>query len=138
MVTDKGAFTLYVDRVRAVNSKSKIYLPLSPDFWQVVKGSTPLFKLTSSGLDTVGADTEIRLTGLAAPDVLSDDTTDCDIDPSYVIAAVTGTLLVSHAKSSRLDIKDREALGKIWLEKAKELRQGLQIKFTSILGTTIP
>lgn len=124
MVTDKGAFTLYADRIRAVDSGSKVYDPLSPDHWSIVRGTTPKFKLTESGLSVVGADTQVRLTGYAAPDIFSDDSTDSEIDPAYLIASVTGTLLISHAKSNRLDIKDKASLSKYWLGEAENrLRQ---------------
>ncbi|KKK74116.1 hypothetical protein LCGC14_2886980, partial [marine sediment metagenome] len=129
LITDKGAMTLYVDRIRAVNSNQKKYEDLSADQWDVVKGSSPTFKLVGSGLSVVGGDNEIRLSGYAAPDIMSDETTDCEIDPAYVIAATTGRLLTAHAKSRQLSIVDREALGEKWLERAEKIKPYLSVDY---------
>jgi len=118
LITDKGAMVLYVDRIRAVHSKSKEYIELNPDYWDIIRGASPLFKLTSTGLTVVGPDTEIRLTGWSAPDIFSDDTTDSEINPAYIIAFAVGRLLISHAKSSSLDIQDKASLATYWIGEA--------------------
>jgi len=125
MVQDKGAVTIYIDRVRAVDSNSKEYRTLPPDMWSVVKGVTPKLALTNTGIDFVGNGTEMRLTGLSAPDIMSDETTDAEIDPAYIIAKTTGHLLIAHAKSSRLDIKDREGRSEYWLGVADKIKPSL-------------
>lgn len=117
--TDKGAMILYVDRIRAVKSSTKRYVSLNPDHWGIAKGDTPKFKLTDQGLSLVGENTQMRLSGYAAPDIFSDDTTDSEIDPAWIIDRVTGRLLIAHAKSSRLDIKDKTNLSKYWLAEAQ-------------------
>ncbi len=129
MEVDKGAFTLYVDRIRAVKSSTKRYEKLNPEHWFIVKGTTPKFALTDGGLSLVGAMTEMRLTGYSAPDIFSDETTDSEIDPAWVIARTTGRLLIGHAKSSRLDIDDRANLAKYWLGEAERRLPYIRTKF---------
>ena len=125
MITDKGAFVLYADRIKAVSSNTKLYVPLSNEYWFTVKGTTPKFSLTSGGLSQVGSDTQIRLTGYSAPDIFTDDATDSEIDPAYIIAKATGRLLISHAKSSYLDIHDRAKLATYWLGEASRIESRL-------------
>lgn len=133
MVTDKGAFTLYVDRIRAVQSATKRYIELSDEYWFINRGSSPTLSLTSEGLSGIGADKQVRLSGFSAPDIFSDDTTDSEVDPSYLIAKVTGRLLVSHAKSSFLDIHDRARLSTYWLGEAARMESRI---ITSLPGTS--
>ncbi len=121
-VTDKGAFTLYVDDIKAVKSTSRKYIPLAPDEWSIVKGSTPYLQLTPFGLGSTGYPTQLRLSGYQIPALLSDDTTDCEIDPDYIIAYVTGNLFINHIKSSRLEINDRQSQSKYWLSIAESLK----------------
>jgi len=118
-VNDKGAFTLYADYIKAVQSGSRRYLNLNPEHWYIAKGSTPYLKLTSSGLNVTGTPTQLRLTGFQLPSLLTADTTESEIDPAYLTARVVGRLLISHAKSSRLDIQDRANLSKYWLGEAE-------------------
>uniref|UniRef100_A0A6M3KEK5 Uncharacterized protein n=1 Tax=viral metagenome TaxID=1070528 RepID=A0A6M3KEK5_9ZZZZ len=123
--TDVGACTLYFDNIHAVKDGSKIFKPLTPQYWGVAKGSTNYLKLTTDGKALVGNTTQLRLTGYQLPDIFSDDTTDCDIDPAYVIAQTTGWLAISHAKSSRLQIKDRQNFAKYWLGLAESMKPSL-------------
>lgn len=133
MRTDKDAITLYVDRIRAVQSATKRYLQLSDEYWLINQGSTPTFSLTLAGLSTIGADKQVRLSGFSAPDIFSADTTDSEVNPAYLIAQVTGRLLISHAKSSYLDIHDRKSLSAYWLGVAERMLPGLT---PSLPGTT--
>ncbi len=127
MVTDKTCI-LYIDRVRAVKSSTKIYKELNPEYWAIVKGDTPKLRLTSSGLSVAGENNQIRLTGYSAADIFSDDTTDSEVDPSWIIARVTGRLLIGHAKSARLDIKDKTNLAKYWLGEAESRMNWIRTK----------
>jgi len=126
MVTDKGAFTLYADHIKGVLSTSKIYKTLHPDYLSIVKGSTTYLKLTPDGLGITGNPTQLRLSGYQIPALLTDDTTDSKVDPAYLIAQVTGHLLIGHAKSRNLDIHDRQGLAKYWLGRAEVLKRQLR------------
>lgn len=119
MVVDKGAFTVYVNNIKAVQSSTRIYKALNPQQWELVKGSTPYLKLTPSGLSVVGNPTQLRLTGYQSPSLLTSDSSTSEIDPAWLIARVTGRLLISHAKSSQLDLQDRQELSKYWLGEAE-------------------
>ncbi len=128
--TEVGAFTLYVDDIRAVKSTSRVYKTLSPQHWEIVKGSTPYVKFTQAGLSVVGTPTQIRLTGYQLPALLSGDTTDSEIDPSYIEAYSLGNLMLGHAKSSRIDIDDRETKAKFWLGQAEVLKQKIKSAYS--------
>jgi len=133
MVTDKGAFILYADRIKAVNSRSKRYEILNSEHWFITKGSSPTLGFTSKGLSVVGSDTEVRLTGYAAPDIFSDDSTDSEVDPSWLINKVAGELMLNHAKSSQLQIPDRATIARYRLEKAE--KDKALIRFTPGINT---
>uniref|UniRef100_A0A6M3IHX4 Uncharacterized protein n=1 Tax=viral metagenome TaxID=1070528 RepID=A0A6M3IHX4_9ZZZZ len=127
-VADVGAFTFYVDDVRANLSTSKDYRILNPDYWRVIKDTTPYLKLTSDGLGIVGDNTQLRLTGYQLPALLDADATESEIDPGYLINKVTGELMLNHSKSSRLDIQNREKIAQVRLEKAEKDKTGIRFK----------
>ena len=111
MVTDKGAFTLYADDIKATLAASKIYKELNPEYWSIVTGDSPKLKLTSAGLSVVGANTQVRLSGFSSPDLMTDETTDAEIDPDFITNYVKGLLMTGHAKSRTLDIENRQDKG---------------------------
>ncbi len=129
MAVDKGAFTLYADDIKAVDSATRQYKELNPWYWEIVKGSTPYLKLSLAGLSVAGTERQLRITGYQLPDVLSDDTTDCDIDPGYLVAAVTGKLMMSHAMTRELDIKDKANLAQFWLGEAERILRGMTTEY---------
>lgn len=115
---DKGACTIYVDFVNAVDSLSREWLPLNPQQWGITKGTTPYLRLNENGKSVVGNNKLLMLTGLKIPALMTADTSTSEIDPSYVIAAATWLLLVSHAKSSSIDLDDRKSLSDRWKAEA--------------------
>jgi len=119
MVTDKGAFTLYVDDIKTVASGSRIYKTLNPDYWSIVRDTTNYLKLSLNGLSVVGTPKQLRLTGYQLPALLTADTGTSEIDPSWIIAFTVARLMMGHAKSSRLDINDRATRAKEWSEIAE-------------------
>ncbi len=131
--TDVGACTLYVDYIRAVDSKSRIYKELNPRYWSLVRASTPLLQITSTGLSIIGNPRLLRISGYELPDMLSDDTTDVEIDPDFIINYAKGILMTGHAKSSSLDIENREKKGNDFLALAL---QRLNFISTSIFPDT--
>ncbi|MFA4917125.1 MAG: hypothetical protein WC560_10705 [Syntrophales bacterium] len=112
--SDVGACTLYVDFVNAVDSLSRAWTPLNPQQWAITKGTTPYLRLTSSGLSVVGTDRLLMLTGCKIASLMSADTSTCEIDPSYVIAAATWFAMIGHAKSPSIDLNNRQALSDRW------------------------
>ena len=121
-VSDVGAFTFYIDDVDANLAGSKVWKTLNSEFWWISKGSTNYVHLTQSALSLIGQPTQMRLTGYQNPSLLSADGTASEIEPAFLIARVTGRLLITHAKSSRLDIRDRAELSKYWLGEAERIR----------------
>jgi hypothetical protein len=118
MVTDKGAFALYLDDINAVDANSRNWAEIPRDFWSIVRGSNPKFRLTSEGLSLVGTANWIRLSGFACPDLFSDDSTDSEVDPAFLIAQSTGMLLLNHTVISGNDIHNAEDRAKDWLSEA--------------------
>lgn len=127
--TDVGACTLYFDNIRAVKNGSKLYEELPVQHWDIVKNGTDYLKLTRSGLSLASNPTQIRLTGYQLPSLLSDDTTDSEIDPEFIIAYATYMLLTAHAKSSRLDVTDRAAKAKEWKETMDRTRRNTRTNY---------
>ena len=127
-VADVGAFTFYVDDVRANLSTSKDFTPLNPDHWRIIKDTTPYLKLTSDGLSVAGDNRQLRLTGYQLPSMLSADATESEIDPSWIINKVTGELMLNHAKSARLSIPNRELVAKARLDKAEKDKTSIRFR----------
>ena len=133
MVVDKGAFNLWADDIKAIDALTNQYRELPIEYWDIAKGSTPYLMITSSGLSLIGTETQMRLTGYKIPSRMTADATESEVDPAYLIAQCTGRLLISHAKSSFLDIHDRARLSQYWLGEANRMLSGLT---PSMPGTT--
>lgn len=134
MVTDKGAFTLWTDDIKALDNLSNEYKELPLEHWSVAQGATPYLMLTASGLDLIGTEKQMRLTGFQIPARLTADSSESEIDPAYLVAKVTGKLLISHAKSARLDIYDRAKLATYWLGEAAKREPSIT---TALPGGTV-
>lgn len=124
-VSDVGACTLYVDDIIGVLFASKEYRDLPIEYWGIAKGTTNYLQITENGLSLIGSDVYMRLTGYQIPVRLDADATTSEVNPAYLIAQVTGRLLISHAKSSFLDIHDRANLARYWLGVAERMLSGL-------------
>jgi hypothetical protein len=125
MVVDKGAFTLYVDDIRAQNSNSRIYRELSHNLWRIIRASTPLLQLSEDGYSVVPNNEFMRLTGYKVPSELSSDSDTCDIDPDYVINKACALLLMSQAGGRDVDPDERLRKADWFMGIAeKRLRQG--------------
>lgn len=118
--SDVGAATYYVDNILAVKRGSKEFVRLSPEQWDIVKGSTNYLRLTTGGKAATSYPTQLRLNGYALPALLSDDTTDSEIDPEYIIAYCTGSLLIGHARSAQIDTERKAEKAKYWLGIAEQ------------------
>lgn len=124
-VANVDDFTFYVDDVDAVLENSRIYRILDPDKWKVVQASTNLLQLTESGYARVGNNKRLRLSGYQIPAELSADATAATVDPDYIVAKATGTLLMAHAGGSQVDVDARQSRARDWLTIAeKRLLQG--------------
>jgi len=130
-VADVGACTLYIDKITAVNAKSKQYKELPSEYWNIAKGTTPYLQITSTGLAVMGDNTQLRLTGYKIPALLTANSDVSEIDPGYLIPRVTGWLLLAHAKSSALDIHDRRNLSQYWLIEAERRLSGITTQLSS-------
>ncbi len=129
--SDVGAATYYVDNVRAVKEGSKEYLELNPTYWELSVDSTNYLHLSKAGLSVVGTPTQIRLSGLQLPSLMTADTDTCEIDPEFVVEYALAYLLLYHAKSRALDVKGREELGKIHLALAERKKTQISLNIPS-------
>ena len=110
-VTDVGAFTMYVDFIRAVDSNSRKYVELNPEYWSISRATTPLLQITSTALGVMGSPKLLKITGRKLPALLTDDTTDTELDPDFIINMAKGLIMTGHSKSRTLDIQNREDKG---------------------------
>ncbi len=107
MEVDKGAFTLYADYITAVRGSSRDYKLLTPEHWDIVRGSTDYLTLTALGLDTISANRLLRLTGYQALTSMSADGSTAEIDPAAIINWVTATLQLSSEQSIAYQVRAR-------------------------------
>lgn len=114
MITDNGAYTLWVDDIRAYKADSIVYRQLNPDLWNIVQGSTNKLKLTEVGYSAITNNKRLRLSGYAIPAVLSADSTTCDIDPDYVIAKTTALMMMSRGGQKEVDPDDYNRRADKW------------------------
>ncbi len=121
-VADVGACLLWIDDVWGLKAQSRKYRMLHPHWWDIVGGTTKYLKLTPEAKAIIGSPTLLRLKGYQKASLLSDDTTDSTIDPDYIIAAVTGRLLMSEAITPGLDTKGRMSRAQYWLDQAERKR----------------
>ena len=110
MVTDKGAFTLRADDIRAWDSTSKVYYKLPREYWRIVRGTTNYIQITQTALSEIGVNKQIRLTGYKNLTLPTADSSTIEIEPGWLIERVTADLLLNHSKSSSLDIDDKKAI----------------------------
>ena len=114
MVTDKGAFTVRVDDIRAEVSKSRLWHILGPDMWYINSASTPLLGLTQTGFGSITNNTPLRLTGYAIASELTTDSSSCEIDSDYVVAYAASTLMASNFKPVGDNIDEGRRLMREW------------------------
>lgn len=114
-----GDYSLYLDDIEAVVSRSRVFSKLAPEHWSIIPGTSAHLRLTESGLMITGSATMLRLRGYRAASLLDSDADAAEIDPAYIISAVTGTILMSHAKSPEIDTQYRAQLATYWLTNAE-------------------
>jgi hypothetical protein len=123
--TDIGACKIWLEYPLALKASSRVFKVLASVHWEIVKGSTPYLKLTPSGRSVVSNDALLRLTGYQNATLFSDETTDGDIDPSYLINAVAGDVLLNHYKGRRLDNAARLERAKFYLGEAERAKRAM-------------
>lgn len=120
MVTDKGAFTLYVAKVHAVHSDSRVWERIPPTEYGIAQGSTPQLQLYEAGYSRVTNNRWLRLSGYQLPSELSADTDSCDINSDYIIYKTAGELLLSQAQRDDRDDSRRRGLDFLSLAEVKK------------------
>ena len=125
MVVDKGAFNLWADDIKAIDDTTNLYKELPTEHWDITGASTKYLSVSQNGLSLTGTNTQLRLTGYQLVSRLTSDSDTSEVNPSYIIAEVMKRLLMSHAKSSYLDIHDRAGRARDWERESQRLLPGL-------------
>ena len=107
MVTDKGAFNLWVRGVRGQKKDSRHWCCLSPNAWELAKPTTPKLKLTPTGYGAIGNGEFIRLSGYRQITIMSTDTSTSEVDPDYIIEWALATVLLSMVSGRDRDMDDK-------------------------------
>ena len=127
--SDVGAATYYIDNIRAVKNGSKEYLPLNGMHWELSVDSTNYLKLTQSGLTVVQTPTQIRLSGLQLPTIMTADSDTSEIDPEFVFHFVMADILLNNTKSRQLDVENRKEAGEKHLALALDIKKRISVNF---------
>jgi len=131
--SDVGAATYYIDDVRAVKDKSKVYKVLNPENWGIVQASTKLLQLDETAYSQIELGRQLRLSGYAVPDEFTGDSTDSTIDPDYIVAKATSTLLLVSGGGREIDPDDNMKKSEMWMGIAE--RRLLQSRTTYEMNT---
>jgi hypothetical protein len=101
---------------------------MNPDYWHIVKGTTNYLELTDYGLMVALPLQQLRLTGYGAPALFTDDTTDSEIDPEFIVDWSLAEILLNNAK--KLDIEGRVKLGErhLMMMERKKLQMSTNFK----------
>jgi len=106
-VTDLADAYFWIDQVRAVRAETGTWKPVNPIHWKIDSYARELDF-------TRGAPQYnwLRLIGAQEPTELTSDTTDCDIDPAYIIAQATAIAMRANTdrfSDGDISIHTREA-----------------------------
>jgi len=96
---------LYVDSVMMESGTSDVYnkeLPIDRRYWRVIRASTQKLEFVKE-LWSPTADRSLRIIGLASPAVLSSDSTECPINPTFIAYQAAALLHQSRIRSDDLD-----------------------------------
>lgn len=128
IVVDVGAFSLWVDDVKAIDGFSNLYRQLPLEYWRIAQGSTPYLMISRDSLSLVGTEKQLRLSGFRIPARLTADATNSEINPDYLVARATGQLLMTHPKSYD-SIPNRVEQASYWLAEARRT----ELEITNVL-----
>ncbi len=118
-VANVDDFTFYHDDIHAVKDGSKVYAVMPPNEWGIVNASTKLLQFSEVGYNWMKLGYTMRLSGYQIPAELSDDTTDCTIDPDYVVAKATSTLFAANAGGRDVDVDNNMKKFELWRDIAE-------------------
>ena len=103
-VADVGACTVFIDKIRAVNSATKRWVTIPKgEGWNIERGSTDYINLTM----LPGANKQLWIKGYQNLTVPTSDSTALPIEPWWVINMATADLLANHSNPLRIDIENR-------------------------------
>lgn len=125
--SDVGAATYYIDNIRAVKNGSKVYKALNGQHFDLVVDTTNYLQFTRQGKAVVSSPTQIRLSGLQLPTIMTADSDTCEIDPEYVFQFVMADILLNNSKARQLDIDDRRGKGERHLALALEKKKQISV-----------
>lgn len=128
MITDT-TFTLFVDNIEAVNSKSRQWKEVPPEFWDIWRGSTDYLRLNSKGLALCGTNKLLSLSGYQKFTQMSADSSTAQVDPDFIIARVTEMILLNNAMAVNMDTKQRMEKAAYWSRVAEAKKLELRTQY---------
>jgi hypothetical protein len=90
MNVDKGAHTVYLDRIQAVNNNSAVWVPVHKNLWRTDREAQDLI-LTAAARDRIGY-ALMKLTGGSNPAQMTTDATTATVPESYLIPKATALM----------------------------------------------
>ena len=120
-VTDLGACTLWIDKIRAYAADTAIWQRLDPRSWWIDKEARDII-LSPSARDVVGGNL-LKITGGDKPALLSADSDVCEVPEDYVIAYATAGMLESGGGGPSTDPDNKAPRGAYWRGLAEAARR---------------
>jgi len=110
LVSDTYAYDLptaflYVDKVEMESGTTDVYnleLPIDRRYWRVVRAATQKLEFVKE-LWSPTDGRELRVTGLASPAILSSDSTECPINPTFIAYQAAALLHQSRIRAGEMD-----------------------------------
>lgn len=124
---------LYIDSIMMESGTSDVYnkeLPIDPRYWRVVRSTTQQLEFVKE-LWSPTADRSLRITGLASPAVLSADSSQCPVNPTFIAYQATALLHQSRIRGKDLDSEYHSEQMRLCQAMADKERPGIR---TSIGG----
>jgi hypothetical protein len=121
--TDIGAATLWIDDIRAVKDGSEVWEKVPMHLWKI-DGENRKLILSEGGRSFVGY-RMLKLIGGGKPALMTAETTVCEIDDDYVIAAAIARALASQAGGASTDPHDHRRRSEFWTALAEEKKRSL-------------
>lgn len=125
MTVDKGAFTLWLDDIKAVNHESAHWVPLAKNLWWIDQEGKDLI-LGNVGR-AVASYRLLKLSGGSNPAQMTASADVATVPEEYLIAKATTLLLLGGSRASDQDIAGRRSLAGFWEGQATRARGKMPI-----------
>tara|TARA_R100000458_G_C8273549_1_gene248436 strand:- start:1073 stop:2326 length:1254 start_codon:yes stop_codon:yes gene_type:complete len=133
--TENDNNEIWINRIIAVETATEKYEKLPPYVWRADRENSK-FRFIEGGASLVN-DAKIKLVGYKLPSELSADTSNCEINPTLIVAKATSRALISQAGGRTTDLDERRQLSQWWESQAILAERSLPIlrPGTKMVGT---